>query len=435
MTASSLAESLPRAAALDQETAEARRWSLATRIAFRFVFCFLVLFNFPFPLNVVPFIDSAWYEVGTEMIGVVAKAFFGITTLDATFTGSGDKLYHWIQLLTFVVLSLIATVVWSIANRKAVSYPRLHAWFIVYLRFALAVAMIGYGASKVIPSQFPPPALDRLLQPIGRSSPMGLLWTFMGASAPYTIFAGLGELIGGLLLTLRRTALLGALISAGVMLHVVVLNFSYDVPVKIYSSVLFFTALVIAAPDAKRLADFFVLKAKPERSLMARKALWTTARVLAMLFVIFTVFTSMKQSWQRRQMYLARGSASPLEGVWNVDELTIDGVGHPPLTTDTERWRRFVIAGESASIQIMDDSRTRFGLTLDAKAQTLVLKKRADRRFLATFHYSRPDPKTLALDGTFEGKKIAATLHRADMDAFLLRSRGFHWVNEVPFNR
>ncbi len=69
--------------------------------------------------------------------------------------------------------------------------------------------MINYGAVKVIKAQFPNPTLDRLLQPFGDASPMGLLWTFMGASESYNIFTGAGELIGGLLLTTRRTTLLG----------------------------------------------------------------------------------------------------------------------------------------------------------------------------------------------------------------------------------
>jgi hypothetical protein len=76
--------------------------------------------------------------------------------------------------------------------------------------------MIGYGAAKVISSQFPPPTLDRLMQPYGDSSPMGLLWTFMGASEPYTMFVGFAEMISGILLFPRKTSTLGALMSVGV---------------------------------------------------------------------------------------------------------------------------------------------------------------------------------------------------------------------------
>lgn len=57
---------------------------------------------------------------------------------------------------------------------------------------------------------------------------MGLLWNFIGASAAYTIFTGVAEVLGGLLLVARRTALLGALVCIGVMSNVVLLNFSYD---------------------------------------------------------------------------------------------------------------------------------------------------------------------------------------------------------------
>ena len=45
-------------------------------------------------------------------------------------------------------------------------------------------------------------------------------------------FIGAGKLLGGLLLTTRRTKLLGALVSFGVLGQVAMLNFSYDVPVN-----------------------------------------------------------------------------------------------------------------------------------------------------------------------------------------------------------
>jgi hypothetical protein len=51
-----------------------------------------------------------------------------------------------------------------------------------------------------ISSQFPAPTQDRLMQSYGDSSPMGLLWTFMGASEPYTMFVGFAEMISGILL-------------------------------------------------------------------------------------------------------------------------------------------------------------------------------------------------------------------------------------------
>jgi hypothetical protein len=39
------------------------------------------------------------------------------------------------------------------------------------------------------------------------------------------------------------------------------------------------------------------------------------------------------------------------------------------------------------------------------------------------------------LNGRFEGKEIVATLRKGDEQTFLLISRGFHWINDEPFNR
>lgn len=432
MSASSLAEPMPMA--VPAEKADAPRWSLATRVAFRFFFSFLLLTYLPFPLNLVPGVETVWQKLWLPVVEVAA-AFLGVT-VDSSFNGSGDRLFNWVSLFVTVVLAVAATLIWSVADRRALGYPRLHAWFRVYLRFGLAVAMISYGAFKVIPSQFVSPSLDRLIQPFGDASPMGLLWTFMGASAAYTIFTGIGELLGGLLLTMRRTALLGALVTAGVMTHVVMLNFAYDVPVKIYSSLLLITALFIAAPDARRLFDFFLRS--PDQPVLQRRGLRIAARVIAAAFVLYIVGTSLKQSWdQRTFLREARLSGSPLYGIWNVDELTIDGVSRPPLITDTTRWRRFVVSGkEWGSIQNMDDSRTRVSIKLKEDDRSMLLTKRNDHLFEARFTYTRPDPNTLVLDGTQYGKRVVAKLRKAPADrTFLLTSRGFHWVNDVPFNR
>lgn len=365
-------------------------WSLATRVAFRFAFVFLGLCYFPFPLDLIPFIANAWLKLWNALIVFTGRVVFGVK-VDTVFNGSGDRTYDWIQVFVIALAAVVATIVWSIVDRKRPSYPTLFRWYHVYIRFSLASAMIAYGAFKVIPSQFSAPSLERLMQPFGDASPMGLLWTFMGASAPYTIFTGIGELTGGLLLTNRRTALLGALICSAVMTHVVMLNFAYDVPVKIYASVLLCTALAIAAPDAHRLLRFFVLD-RPSESLFADRRLRIAACVAVVAFVVYSLQSTLRQSWKQRQMLAGFVTTSPLSGTWDVDDLTMDGVAHPPLTTDLTRWRRLVVTGkQSLTMQKMDDSRLRYFLTLDEKAKTLTLKRRADPKFLATLTYAKPD--------------------------------------------
>ena len=424
MTASSLTEAVPAVA-----EARAEEWSAATRVAFRFCFVFLLLYNIPFPLLYIPKVGYAIHGFFSRLwqwlVPIVAQSLFGVKA-ELLANGSGDSTWGYMQLFLMVAISVAATLVWSLVSR-ATSYPRLHHWLRVYVRFALAASMITYGAIKVVPSQFPPPSLDRLIQPFGDASPMGLLWTFMGASTAYTIFTGLGELVGGLLLTTRRTTLAGALVSAAVMTHVVVLNFCYDVPVKLFASVLLFMALFLLAPDVKRLAAFFF--AAPERAAWWKIALRTAVVLGFVGMSLYQAVSSMKE-------FGGPAARSPLRGIWFVEEMTIDGVVQPPLLTSAARWRRMVFDHKfGMSIQLVSDERKRFRTTYDEPKQTVVLIKRDDPNSKTPFKYRRPDPHTLIVDGTMNGKKIHAAMRLEAEKEFLLMTRGFHWINEYPFNR
>ncbi len=93
---------------------------------------------------------------------------------------------------------------------------------------------------------------------------MGLLWTFMGMSRAYSTFAGIAEMAGGLLLIVPRFTTLGSLVTFGVMSNVLMLNFCYDVPRKIYSVHLVLMSLFLLLPDVRRLLDFFLRNRRTE---------------------------------------------------------------------------------------------------------------------------------------------------------------------------
>jgi hypothetical protein len=420
-------------------TAAQPRWSLAKRILFRFAFCYLVLYNLPFPLDSVPYVGEAYTRFWDFVVPAVASQTFGVEA-DVTPNGSGDTTYNYVQIYCFFVIALGVTLLWSYLDRRRTEYAKLDQWLRVYVRFALAAVMITYGAIKVIKGQFPDPSLDRLLQPYGQSSPMGLLWTFMGASAPYTIFAGLAELIPGLLLTLRRTALLGAVLSIAVMTNVVLLNFCYDVPVKLFSSHLVLMGLFLVLPHAGRMANLFLFNRPVEpvvhQPLFQRKWLNRAATGLATVLVLVFTAYSLYGSYQGSKEYGDLAPKPPLYGVWEVEEFVVDGVSRPPLVTDESRWRRVVFNyPRSIAIMNMKDERERYMLDLDEKKGRMAFQKRTDLKWKTTFFYRKLGPESLQMHGTFDGQKIQARLKRMDESQFLLTSRGFHWINEYPFNR
>ena len=126
-------------------------------------------------------------------------------------------------------IAAVAALLWTAAvlfvqRSKPDWHPdsRLHGLVRLLLRFYLCEMLFGYGFAKIIPLQFAQPSSFRLTQQLGDMSPMGLLWTFMGFSPIYQMFTGAIEVLAGLLLTTRRTTLLGALVTMVAMTQILV---------------------------------------------------------------------------------------------------------------------------------------------------------------------------------------------------------------------
>jgi hypothetical protein len=417
------------------------RWNVAQRVGFRFAFLYLVLYNLPFPLDVLPptrSLDQAWQDLVNAMASWVGENLFNVEVIIQA-TGSGDTMLAYVQAVTFCFLALAGTLVWTVLARDTLQHRTLHEWLRIYVRFSLGYTMISYGASKVIQSQFAPPTLDRLLQPLGTMSPMGLLWTFMGFSAAYNVFTGLGEMMGGVLLYMRRTMVLGSLIVIAVMSHVAMLNFTYDVPVKLYSLHLLGMALFLAAPHAQRFLAVLVREGELPPELrthwLGRQWVRRAAVVLALAFLGYSLYATLSRS---RAVQQSRQSlAAPLHGVYEAEEFTrIPTQAAPATMLDDSRWRRLTITRWGAAIiELSNDSTLSFRAAADTIGWTLILTERADTARRSRFAVSRSDPGYIRMHGVFQGDSIEFLGRPLDEADFLLTNRGFHWVQEIPFNR
>jgi len=414
----------------------ASHWRPITRVAFRFAFCYFGLYCLIAFQNVFDFLPyermSQWFVpwVGQHVLHLSKPITYFIS-------GSGDKTSDWVLLFCHLVISIVATVVWSIFGRRK-EYTRLNEWLRVALRYALATTMFAYGSAKVVKLQFADPSLTRLLEPLREFSPMGLLWTFMGFSTPYTFCAGACELLGGVLLFFRRATTLGALVTAAAMMNVAVLNYAYDVPVKLLSTHLLLMCGYLLIPDLRSLYDFFI-RNKPatpapvQAHFATRK--WRIAEgVVKALFIGYMVVVSaigMVEGYHSR--YGAAAPKSPLYGIWDVEEFTRDGQTLPPLLTDTARWRRFVTQIPTGiNIRGMDDSMHPYAVRFDPAKSTILS---SDPKTPLALTWSRPDADHLTLTGTVDGHQLAVRLKRMDVGRTNLLGRGFHWISEMAFNR
>jgi hypothetical protein len=277
---------------------EGTQWHLAKRVLFRFAFCYLVLYYLPSVLNVIPGaqpLAGLYNRLWNRIIGWGLVYFFNIDTVQvfSYSSGSGDTLIAYLRECVTVISATTFAALWTILDHRRPHYISLHGWLRVFARYALSFALFTYAFAKIVPTQFHPLQSRQLAESYGQSSPMALLWNFMGFSTAYTIFSGCAELLPAVLLLFRRTALLGSITASAVMLNVVMLNFCYDVPVKLYSLNLLLLAMFLALPETHKLLRVFVLNRSTAPSNLHQpffKQLWLRRAAIVLKIAILATF-------------------------------------------------------------------------------------------------------------------------------------------------
>jgi uncharacterized membrane protein YphA (DoxX/SURF4 family) len=411
-------------------------WGVGRRVGFRFGILFGALLAFPFPIGTIPRTEGLRDLLNAPLDAAVrwfAQSVLGLAAPSNIATGSSDTTWHYLQLLVIAILAALGTIVWSAVDRRRTAYPRLAAGAATVLRYYLVSVMLFYGVGKILKLQFPdltPGWLDRR---VGEMSPMGFLWTFMGYSRPYTVFAGLAETLGAVLLLWRRTATLGALVVVAVMTNVVVLDFCYDVAAKLYSLQILIIAGLIALPGARRLMAAAMGRAVPEVPPRARMSPpWERARRIGKIAMLSTLAGNLYLGF-RGEVHRDT-PVHELYGTWIVDSFVADGVEHPPLTTDPERWRAISANPTRLWISAMTGAREGGSLQVDAAHRTITLERsdleRESTSTTETWSYTRLGSEHLVIDGAHRGRQLHVALHLEPPS--LLVTRGFHWITEFP---
>lgn len=433
---------------MDQTISLHTGWSTGRKLRFRYLSIFFFLFIFPFPLNLIP--GASWFGDWTSsfwdfLVNLTGPAFFGIEgEISGQPTGSGDKTYDWVQYFLVVVLSIIGGTIWSILDRKRESYQLLWRWFHLLVTYYVAYFLFVYGLGKVFGEQFGYPAIARMLETYGETSPMRLMWTFMSASEVYEQFSGWSEAIAGFLLLFRRTRTLGALAGAGVMLNVFLMNMSYDVPVKLFSSQLMFMCIYLALADHKRLLGIFIQNkavGKIEWPPLFQTA-WKKWTLLGLQVVIsgYIILQPVISGIDLERQFNPDRPRPALYGIHDIDLFIVNGDTIPPLTTDTIRWSKAFMdlpgfgGRQFFGIKDMGNNLRYLNAEIDTVEQVLTLKPLRDTVNVYELDYTF-DEGNLSLSGIFEGDTLQITSTYFNPDDFILKSRGFNWINEVPYNR
>jgi hypothetical protein len=135
----------------------------------------------------------------------------------------------------------------------------------------------------------------------------------------------------------------------------------------------------------------------------------------------------------------------PLHGIWNVQEIVVDGQVQAPLAPASKGWRRVIIDAPGAvTIQYWNDARQDYLMVLNEEQHTILLAKLNDpsrdleQRMQSVFAnmdnpswtgmltYTEPAPGVLVLQGTVDGQPVRITLVRFD-ESQLPLNHSFRW--------
>lgn len=430
---------------MDDQSASQKSFNASQKFFFYFIFIYFLLFivlenngafwfmsilRIPIIFALNPFV--LW--IGKNVLQLPQE-------ISRAANGSGDTTYDWVIVLVMLVFSFIGSLVsLSLTVNKSINYARLRYWLLVALRYYIGFTMMSYGALKIVKLQFPSLSPESLLEPYGEGSPMGLAWRFMGYSYGYNLFVGIGEFGSGVLLLFRRTTLFGAIAAFAVASNIMMMNYSFDIPVKIISTHLVLMSIFIFMQDYQRLVNFFFLnksadaavhyvpsfKEKGERiSVVSFK--WVMI-ISTLGLITYKVISNMGKF----------GDYALKPAYYGIHEVQLFVRNHdtiPQNAGDTARWEKlFINRTGSSTVQMANKKKLYFGLDMDSTKCNWTMTSYRDSKIVFHLNCTNQD-SIMELAGNEGSDTLFVRLKTYDLKNFLLMNRGFHWVNEYPYNK
>jgi uncharacterized membrane protein YphA (DoxX/SURF4 family) len=403
-------------------------WSAKKKFTFLFLSLYTFFYIFPFPFDSFPGLEHffSYYDRLTNAFTLWAgRHLFGITHIQKQqFSDSGDTIFDYSKVLVFFVVSLLMTCIILFADRKRSNYKNLNAWLFVYIRYCIGFYMLVYGFDKVFKSHFPFPSLEKLEQPFGQSSPQGLLWAFMGYSTTYTVYLGIIEVISGFLLFFRRTTTIGAILISAILLNVTILNFSYDVPVKLFALHLLAYAIILLSPYFRSIFNFFILQKEaklPEQFRPDHPKLILNYRIPIKLIMI-GAFTLLFMNFSIVNMRTDGDNAPkpPLYGIYKATGFSI----HPG------RFINKIIFDSKYSILNYEGRDHYYDTKIDTISKIIYLQSNSNASEKLRLNYELTNGSLTIT----ENDSSVTAFKKINTQYYPLIRRKFHWVVEYPEN-
>lgn len=422
-------------------------WPIWRKISFRFFFIYFCLFVLNF--EIISDVPGVSYLVKLQnftlgaLVEAANKYIFHIREVLVPMAGSGDTSFGWAQLYTYLLISLIGCIFWSIFDSKRNNYEKLDYWLRTSIRYYTIIILLLYGIIKIFLQQMIFPSISQLATPLGDFLPMRFSWLFIGYSEPYQIFSGTMEVFAALLMLYRGTLKFGLFVAFTVFINVMMLNLCYDVPVKIFSIQLTFACFYLLVNNFNHYFSFFVQnKITPSDNSYNfeydQKWMKWGRIIIKTAFIIYALILPLYDTWNNYSDDSKSPDQKPFNsGVYNIKSYVVNKDTIPNLPEDTLRWKDIIFEKrKSGSINTSDTlfryryGRAYFSYTVDTVANLLNIKKlKDDSTFIFSMKYQFLDSNNIRLKTRLRKDSLYIVITKSKKH-FQLAERQFHWLSE-----
>ena len=393
-----------------------------------FIFFYLLLYIFPFPINYLFGNPETVFNGPFDQVALfLGKNIFNLQDLIIQEnTGSGDTALFYLKQLSIILVALIGCCL-TLPIRSKIPYLAISYLVVLnFTRLFLAFNLIFYGLAK-LPlgfEQFTPPLIHVMVMKIGDLSPMNLLWLFFGYSSAFTQFIGFAEILAGVLLLTRRKLLLTSLISFILLFTVVLLNFCYNIPVKLFSINLLLMLLIVCQNQYVAIFDFLI-REKFDVPLKSNDYL-ITGEIPKRFHSILTtlVVLSLFSFIIRLPNQTYPNSKNHLDGMYlSMNE---------SINSNQIIWESFIIGNGRLIVYKNGDAETFFEV-IKIDKNSIHLKNISDDILILNFTITKDD--ILVLTPKVFPNFVPANYLKKSISEFPLMKRGFDWIIEDPSER
>lgn len=332
-----------------EERGESVRWPEWQKTLFRIAFVFFIAMSIPNSAEwYTALFNFEWTRLHYRDVYDIARFGSGLDLFGRTLFGSPLNGYAtWI--ITFfaaTVVGLIWTGIDRLRKSQPANYNLLYYWLRVVVRYRAGIGIIGFGFTKLLPTQMPYPSLGLLNTNFGDFTLQKIYWLSVGIVPWYQVFAGVVELAAGILLFFRGTTTLGAILLLGALGDIVYVNFAYDGGVHVYSSYFVLLAAFLLIKDTPKLWNLIVLErfTTPnniyplfsKNGKYIRYALKFGVFALFLVHLFYLQYVNFKYDPYKQP---STAGVKTLRGNYNVTEFKINNQTIPYSPTDTLRWQ------------------------------------------------------------------------------------------------